>query len=735
MSNFSALKTAIQNAIKQNGNEEITGNLLQGILLSIVETLGDSAINTLEIDLSNEATTRGDADTQLNNLITGVKNNVDNGYVYAGIATPSTTPVSGKVFYIALQAGAYTNFGNTAVKQGISILKYNGSSWSNEQVIYTDGGVFDVSAYNGGATYASLEVLLSDANLSTIIPSAVRKGGMSIKFVQTDDNKYVQYRLMSDTFNTTVANWQGVDDEPDPKSDNLFSSKGAANTYGSYIENQEYLEVVLDADSRIIEAINKDGTKSFKAGIELGGETANGIDDYPELHSPNLIRSSAAAEAYGYLVTCEEFINIVVDEKGRICYGVKKNGDLFFAKIPTQLEQKFAGVENRLSSIELKLNYIGGFIQQKKSLAPYFQNMESKNLFYRLEINTWRDAEGNKVVINPITQWSAPDPSIIKVGNYFYLFRTGKPCYIDRSTDLVNWESGWSQVFPDDFDYDSHYIADAWANDINLIDGKYVDYITIKPTRTEGSPNDYFNIVMYADSIDGPWSYGGVIVHSLSDGGPVKQAVDPEYVEDENNKGYLLIGSFHDIAMAPVSSDGLSIEEDAEWKTIVKGRVGEEGVDYHDHCGEGSYVVKHGNYYYLFVSLGRFADSTYRIAIARSVSIDPAHVNFVNKEGDSLVENGEWNADPTVILYSDNGDTLFGPGHNAEIYTDDNDDMYIILHCHVKGLFGNDSQRPSIIMRVVDGEDGWLAFADKDGHIVTKPTWECSIPQINIINQ
>ena len=125
MSNFSALKTAIQNAIKQNGNEEITGNLLQNILLSIVETMGDSAINTLETDLSNEATTRGDADTQLNNLITGVKNNVDNGYVYAGIATPSTTPVSGKVFYLALTAGTYTNFGATEVPQGINILKYN----------------------------------------------------------------------------------------------------------------------------------------------------------------------------------------------------------------------------------------------------------------------------------------------------------------------------------------------------------------------------------------------------------------------------------------------------------------------------------------------------------------------------------------------------------------------------------------------------------------------------------
>lgn len=231
MSNFSALKTAIQNAIKQNGNEEITGNLLQGILLSIVETLGDSAINILETDLSNEATTRGNADTQLNNLITGVKNNVDNGYVYAGIATPSTTPVSGKVFYIALQAGTYINFGSQVVLGGITILKYNGSAWSKEQVLYTDGGVFDISAYNATdgelAKYANLTAALGTSGAN--IPQSIRKGGMSVKFVQTDDNKYVQYRLISTTFKTNVKLWQGVDDEPADGSDNLVKSGGVYN--------------------------------------------------------------------------------------------------------------------------------------------------------------------------------------------------------------------------------------------------------------------------------------------------------------------------------------------------------------------------------------------------------------------------------------------------------------------------------------------------------------------------
>ena len=156
MANFSALKTAIQNAIRQNGNEEITGDVLQQILLSVVNTMGDGAINTIEQNLSgetlarqsadntlqsninSEALARGNADTQLQNAINAIKANIDNGYVYAGIATPSSTPVSGKVFYIATDAGTYTNFGGQVLTQGINILRYNGSAWSNQQLIGID---------------------------------------------------------------------------------------------------------------------------------------------------------------------------------------------------------------------------------------------------------------------------------------------------------------------------------------------------------------------------------------------------------------------------------------------------------------------------------------------------------------------------------------------------------------------------------------------------------------------
>ena len=67
---------------------------------------------------------------------------------------------------------------------------------------------------------------------------------MTIRYVQTNDNKYVQFRLMSDTFNTTVANWQGVDDVPTAGSNNLVKS-------GSVYNIQKDLEHTNNAINRL----------------------------------------------------------------------------------------------------------------------------------------------------------------------------------------------------------------------------------------------------------------------------------------------------------------------------------------------------------------------------------------------------------------------------------------------------------------------------------------------------
>ena len=94
MANYETLKAAIADVIKTNGNNAITGALMQQSLLSMIDSLGV-------------------------------------GYQFAGLATPTTNPGTPdqKVFYIAAYGGEYTNFGAITVPDKLSLLVY-ASSWS-----------------------------------------------------------------------------------------------------------------------------------------------------------------------------------------------------------------------------------------------------------------------------------------------------------------------------------------------------------------------------------------------------------------------------------------------------------------------------------------------------------------------------------------------------------------------------------------------------------------------------
>lgn len=65
MADFNELKAIIEEAIRENGREEITGDILQGVLLSIVDKLGDEEINTLYQLVSDEVEARQGADNTL----------------------------------------------------------------------------------------------------------------------------------------------------------------------------------------------------------------------------------------------------------------------------------------------------------------------------------------------------------------------------------------------------------------------------------------------------------------------------------------------------------------------------------------------------------------------------------------------------------------------------------------------------------------------------------------------
>ena len=96
------------------------------------------------------------------------------------------------------------------------------------------GLIFDVSEANGGEPFDTLSDALTYAN--NVLLESQKKGGMTIKYVQSSDNKYVQARCMAQNFTTDVTQWQGVDSEITGGSHNMVESGAVYASQHIYTE-------------------------------------------------------------------------------------------------------------------------------------------------------------------------------------------------------------------------------------------------------------------------------------------------------------------------------------------------------------------------------------------------------------------------------------------------------------------------------------------------------------------
>ena len=191
----------------------------------------DSNFETINNKVDNIKTATDDkidaADANLQNQITS--NDTD-----ISILNTKHESLSKTVQGIAVTGGASTATNVTYDKTNSGLNAENVQDAIDE---ISSIVIYDVSACNGGVVFESLQSLLSSDNLSTLIPTAVRCGGMSIRFVQSSDNKYVKFFCIADEFTTDVSKWQGVDNEPTAGSDNLVKSGGVDYRTGSLQSN------------------------------------------------------------------------------------------------------------------------------------------------------------------------------------------------------------------------------------------------------------------------------------------------------------------------------------------------------------------------------------------------------------------------------------------------------------------------------------------------------------------
>ncbi len=297
----------------------------------------------------------------------------------------------------------------------------------------------------------------------------------------------------------------------------------------------------------------------------------------------------------------------------------------------------------------------------------------------------------SKTFENPVIAADWPDPTIWEHNGTFYSVATGVRTIL-TSTDLVHWtDSGKAPLSREAYQKARSFGRNFWAPDVVKIGRKWMLYLTCY-----NSDRDCGIFAFSSDAPDGPFDFVSKITHSKDTG--IKDTIDPEVVRD-GTQLWLFFGSVGRVHRIKLDKTGTAPAEGAEYELVA-------GMDIDTDPSrqtvfEGSYLHRHGSWWYLFVSSGHFGDGSYRIRVGRSSSLDGV---FLDKSGSKMSEGYG-----TVILSSVSGDRFYGPGHNGEIFTDKTGQDYILYHCHDASSTVSGS-RSTLLQRIYWDEDGWPFF-------------------------
>lgn len=176
MANWSTLKAAVAKVIKTNGNQEITGAVLQNALNNIISNVGENA-------------------------------------TFAGIATPSTNPGApdGNVFYLATKAGTYSNFNGIEIASGEAIiLEWRGKWVKKNSGFATQQKLSEVGSI-GTINVKDIEFLNGNIKLKANNNYYIFTGdGKMIKYVPTSDENYDILDFGALVYNTFTSSIESV---------------------------------------------------------------------------------------------------------------------------------------------------------------------------------------------------------------------------------------------------------------------------------------------------------------------------------------------------------------------------------------------------------------------------------------------------------------------------------------------------------------------------------------------
>ena len=287
-------------------------------------------------------------------------------------------------------------------------------------------------------------------------------------------------------------------------------------------------------------------------------------------------------------------------------------------------------------------------------------------------------------------------PEIVKYGDTYYSYIMAPGITIKASKDMLNWTPVGS-AFPADnlpaWQETAIPGGEIWAPGVYQIGSTYYLYYCVSNSGSQLSAIGVAtNTTLDHTSPAFEWVDKGPVITSQP--GDDYNCIDPNIIMDENGTPWLVFGShWNGIYMRKIDpATGLLDTGDTTAHHIADRSIGK------GRAIEAPYMIKHGEYYYLFAAVDALGGQNYHMVVGRSESIMGP---FVDKNGIPML-GGDGG---TAVTQTKPG--IKNPGH-ASIFKDSNGSLYVVSEYFPSSL--TDPTR-LLISSIVWDNEGWPVSA------------------------
>lgn len=283
-------------------------------------------------------------------------------------------------------------------------------------------------------------------------------------------------------------------------------------------------------------------------------------------------------------------------------------------------------------------------------------------------VENQRHPDHGDTYLNPILGGDYPDPSVIRVGDDFYMTHSSFEYYpgllVWHSKDLVNWEPVCHAL--------TDYVGSVWAPDLVKYGDMYYIYF----------PANNTNWVVTAPSPSGPWSKPKDVGVGF---------IDPGHLVDDDGVRHLHLSDGHIVRL---TDDGLSAV--GEPMKVYDGWQFPKDWLVECFCLEAPKVTRRNGYYYLTVAEGGTAGPATSHMVVSSRSRTPW---------------GPWEHSPynPIVHTRDKAEQWWSRGHGT-LVDDSKGNWWIMYHGYERHF--HTLGRQTLMEPVEWTPDGWFRVPD-----------------------